>query len=144
MSASVAAVTGLYQEVQQFYADQMRLLDGGAVAEWARTFTEDGVFAANALPEPIRGRAAIEAGARAAAEELARSGVRRRHWLGMVSVRPGTDDASLSVHSYALVLATPRGGKPTVHASTSCVDDLVRDGAGWLVRHRRVTRDDLV
>jgi 3-phenylpropionate/cinnamic acid dioxygenase small subunit len=138
-----APVADLYQEVQQFYADQMRLLDDGAVAEWAQTFTEDGVFAANAHPEPIRGRVAIEAGARAAAEELARTGVRRRHWLGMVSVRPGTDDSSLAVDSYALVIATPRDGKPTLHASTSCVDDLVRDGDGWLVRHRRVTRDDL-
>jgi 3-phenylpropionate/cinnamic acid dioxygenase small subunit len=54
----------VYEQVQQFYARQMRCLDEGKVTEWAATFTADGVFAANAHPEPFRGRGAIEAGAR--------------------------------------------------------------------------------
>ncbi|MFD1046811.1 nuclear transport factor 2 family protein, partial [Kibdelosporangium lantanae] len=39
-----------YQEVQHFYARQMRALDEGQVADWARTFEQDGVFDANGLP----------------------------------------------------------------------------------------------
>ena len=83
-----APPTDLYQQVQGFYADQMQLLDRGAAEEWAQTFTEDGVFAANAHPEPTRGRAAIAAAARTTSDDLAAKGVRRRHWLGMVQVTP--------------------------------------------------------
>src|ERR1700742_441498 len=83
--------TRLYMDIQHFYGRQMRHLDSGHVEEWAATFTENGVFAANAHPEPQRGRAAIEEGARNAAAQLRADGVQRRHWLGMLEVEPRPD-----------------------------------------------------
>ncbi|KPI11991.1 hypothetical protein OK074_2612 [Actinobacteria bacterium OK074] len=134
---------GLYQRIQQFYAEQMQLLDGCRVREWAATFTEDGVFAANAQPEPVVGRAAITAAARSATDASTAAGIQRRHWLGMVSVGAVTEGA-VRARCYALVIETPRGGRPALAVSTVCEDVLVpgADG-GWLVRERHVFRDDL-
>ncbi|RKT55611.1 nuclear transport factor 2 family protein [Saccharothrix australiensis] len=145
MTSSVSTEPGtaeLYHRVQQFYARQMQLLDDGAVAEWAATFTADGSFAANARPEPVVGRAAIEAGALAAARQLASEGIVRRHWLGMLSVEqlPG---GRVRARCYALVISTPKGGQAGVHVSTVCEDVLVPDGGSFAVQERRVTRDDL-
>ena len=58
-----AAAGELYNQIQLFYAEQMQLLDAGRAEEWARTFTDDGVFATNTGSEPVRGRAAIAAAA---------------------------------------------------------------------------------
>lgn len=69
-----ATTAGLYTEIQQFYAQQMHLLDDGRVEEWAHTFTTDGVFAANAQPVPAVGREAITAAAAAATEAYAKAG----------------------------------------------------------------------
>jgi hypothetical protein len=135
-----SADNDLYLQVQRFYARQMQALDSGAADEWAATFTPDGVFSANAFPEPVRGRDAIVAGARRTADQLA--GVIRRHWLGMLDVRPQAD-GTVFARSYALIIETPRNGQAGVHLSTLCEDVLVRDGDGWLVRERKVTRDDL-
>ncbi len=138
-----ATDAGLYQQVQQFYAQQMFLLDSGRVDEWAATFTEDGVFAANAHPEPAAGRAVIAEAARRATEDYAARGVQRRHWLGMVSVEPRGEGAVFA-RCYALVIETPRGGQAAIRVSTLCEDLLVDQDGGWLVQDRRVTRDDLV
>lgn len=146
MSAPVhpAESTGsaLYLEVQQFYGRQMHLLDEADVAGWAATFTEDGVFAANAHPEPQVGRAAIEKSAHSAARALADQKIQRRHWLGMLDVSE-REDGTILARTYALVINTPRGGQAAVHLSTSCDDILVREQGRLLVRHRQVLRDDL-
>ncbi|WP_328786212.1 MULTISPECIES: nuclear transport factor 2 family protein [unclassified Streptomyces] len=132
----------LYQEVLHFYARQMRHLDEGRVTEWAETFTENGVFAANAHPLPQTGRAAIEQGAAEAVQRLAEQGVQRRHWLGMLQVTPNVD-GSVTALSYAQVLATAQGGRTALELSCSCEDLLVREGDRLLVRRRQVYRDDL-
>ncbi|MER6141206.1 nuclear transport factor 2 family protein [Streptomyces sparsogenes] len=132
----------LYAEIQQFYAHQMRLLDDGEAEAWAETFAEDGVFAANAHPEPFTGRAAIAAGARRATDDFAARGIRRRHWLGMLSLEP-KDEHTVLVRSYAQVIETPRAGQSILRASTGCADLLVRRDGRWLVLDRRVHRDDL-
>ncbi|MFJ4185085.1 nuclear transport factor 2 family protein [Kitasatospora sp. NPDC089509] len=142
MTQSPQGTADLHHQVQAFYARQMQLLDAGEVEAWADTFTEDGVFSANAHPEPTKGRAAIVAGARAAREKLAATGMRHRHWLGMLDVREISENL-LEVRSYALVLAIPRGGQATVHVHTTCDDELVRADDGWQVANRHVTRDDL-
>ncbi|MFI6346437.1 nuclear transport factor 2 family protein [Streptomyces sp. NPDC050560] len=134
--------SALYLRVQQFYARQMHALDGGDAQAWADTFTADGEFAANAHPEPVRGRSAIHASAREAAAKLAEQGIVRRHWLGMLDVSPGPDGA-LHTRCYALIVESPRHGRPDVRLSTLCEDVLVPEGDGWLVSSRRVTRDDL-
>jgi hypothetical protein len=141
-SLNEQSIDVLYHQIQQFYAKQMQLLDEGLVAEWAASFTEDGVFTANAHPEPARGRTAIREAAQRTADHLAANGLVRRHWLGMLALDPKAD-GSVVVRSYAQVLETPRGGAATLRMSTVCQDDLLHDGQRWLVRHRQVWRDDL-
>jgi 3-phenylpropionate/cinnamic acid dioxygenase small subunit len=137
-----AARASLYEEVTRFYARQMQLLDDGRVTEWAATFTADGVFAANARPEPTTGREAIENSARQATRLLADQGVQDRHWMGMVDVEQ-RNDGTVSARSYALIIRTPRGGPAGVHLSCTCDDVLVREDGRLLVSDRRVRRDDL-
>lgn len=125
----------VYQEIQHFYARQMRALDEGDITVWALTFSPDGVFDASGLPEPVRGSEQIESSARKAWEDLAANGIQRRHWLGMLAVDQA-DDGSLVARTYALVLSTERGGQAAVRASTSCEDVLVRAEGRLQVRHR--------
>ncbi|MFE3323247.1 nuclear transport factor 2 family protein [Streptomyces sp. NPDC059176] len=134
--------SAVYLQVQQFYAHQMHALDSGDASAWAATFTPDGEFSANAHPEPVRGRDAIDAAALTTTTDLAERGVVRRHWLGMLDVS-ARGDGTLSTRAYALIVESPRNGRPDVRLSTLCEDVLVPDGAGWLVSCRRVTRDDL-
>ncbi len=133
----------LRARIDHFYARQMHALDDNRPAEWAATFTDDGVFAVKGQPEPTRGRAALTAAAAAVRDQLAADGVMHRHWLGMLSVDPRSDGTVLA-RFYALVIATPRDGAPCLHRSTCCADVLVGDGEGWLVRERQVERDDLI
>lgn len=133
----------LYQEIQQYYAWQMQLLDQARTDEWAETFTEDGVFAANAAPEPVKGRSAIAAASAATHRQLAEVHELRRHWLGMLTVSPGATADELSTRCYALIIATRKGGEPRIHCSTLCEDQLVRVGGAWFVKYRSVSRDDI-
>ena len=141
--AAAGTDTGRYAGIQHFYARQMHLLDSGQADAWAETFTEDGVFAANAHPEPTRGRENIRAAASKAKAQHAEEGLQVRHWLGMLDVTD-REDGSVLVRSYALIINTPRGGQSQVHLSTTCEDVLVPDSdGGWLVSTRQVVRDDL-
>jgi uncharacterized protein (TIGR02246 family) len=133
----------LYAQIQQFYAHQMQLLDGGDADAWAQTFTPDGVFAANAHPQPAVGRETIRTTAAKVKAQHAEQGLQVRHWLGMLQIDP-QDDGTLRVRSYALIINTPRGGQAEVSLSTTCDDHLVPAAeGGWLVAHRQVVRDDL-
>jgi hypothetical protein len=136
------SIDELHVRVQRFYAEQMRLLDTGATGEWAETFTEDGTFSVPTFAEPVRGRAAIAAGAREASRARAAAGVVHRHWMGMLTVEPG-EDGTVRARSYALVIETPLGKASSVHRSTVCEDLLTPCGDTWQVRTRVVTRDDL-
>ncbi|MEU7040851.1 nuclear transport factor 2 family protein [Streptomyces varsoviensis] len=141
--ADAGPESALYQEVQHFYGRQMRYLDEARAVEWSRTFTEDGVFTANAHPQPSTGRTEIAAAARKAADQLAEQGIQRRHWLGMLQVDEQAD-GTVRARTYALIVSTPRGGQAAVHLSCSCDDLLVRQADGnLLVKHRTVERDDL-
>lgn len=133
----------LNSSIQQFYGTQMQLLDDGAAREWAETFTEGGIFVSNAHPAPVQGRAAIEAGAQRAIDDLRSRGIIRRHWLGMLTTSIAAE-SSVRCRSYALLLETPRGAATTVRMSTVCDDLLQWTGDTWLVAERVVTRDDLV
>ncbi|MFC9745664.1 nuclear transport factor 2 family protein [Streptomyces niveus] len=130
----------LYVGVQRFYAEQMRLLDERRAEDWAGTFTEDGVFAQNTGPEPVRGRDAIAAAVRQNLARLSDTPQQRRHVFSMLTVEPGADGA-VRARSYAQVLATPPGGPTVLRVSTVCEDELVPYGDAWLVRHRRVEHD---
>ncbi|MEV1026978.1 nuclear transport factor 2 family protein [Streptomyces sp. NPDC050264] len=143
VAPDAAAFAVLYTQVQQFYAHQMQLFDGGAAQQWARTFTEDAVFDVPASAGPVHGRAALAASLDAAAARAARTGVRYRHVMGMpdVAQRP---DGGWDVRSYTIVHASTIGGVSRVHRVCVCEDVLVCGADGrLLVSHRRVTRDDL-
>ncbi|MBD0838363.1 nuclear transport factor 2 family protein [Streptomyces sp. TRM68416] len=136
-----APTTGsLFQDVQQFYARQMRLLDQGAVEEWADTFTEDGVFDQN-VAEPLTGRVDIAVASRKRVDQLVAEGITRRHWLGMLEVDPQDEQGVVRTRYYAFSMATERGGRPRITASTYAEDTLVRHEGTWLVRYRRVIHD---
>ncbi|WP_329580445.1 nuclear transport factor 2 family protein [Kitasatospora sp. NBC_01250] len=140
---ATATDADLHTEVEHYYARQMQLLDRRSCDEWAATFAPDGVFDANGLPAPAKGRAAIAAAAKAAGDRLAAEGLVHRHWLGMLTVT-AQPDGSVSARSYALVIQTQLGGASVLHRSTVCEDRLVRGEDGsLLVLDRKVTRDDI-
>jgi SnoaL-like protein len=131
----------VYAEVQNFYARHMHMLDSGDAAGWAATFTPDGSFAPPSLPEPVVGRAALEAGVRNAAENLAAKGETHRHLMSMVEVEQRADGV-LDVVSYTQVVVTPHGGQTRLDLMCVCHDELVRADGHLFVHRRRVTRDD--
>ena len=91
----------------------------------------------------MRGRAKLAAGLSHAAAERAAAGEVHRHWHGMVEVQSEEADGSVLVRCYALIIATQIGGPTKIHRACVCTDILVPDGSRWLVRERRVTRDDV-
>ncbi|MFJ5779574.1 nuclear transport factor 2 family protein [Streptomyces sp. NPDC093094] len=132
----------LYAQVQQFYGDQMRILDAHGTERWTGTFTDDAVLVPPSPSEPVRARAGVVRYLRAGAERLRRTGGRPAHWVGMLDVRP-QEDGSLHTRCSALVYATPgAGGSPVLYV---CVmeDVLVRTRGTWRTAYRRVVRDDL-
>ncbi|MDA0632762.1 nuclear transport factor 2 family protein [Nonomuraea sp. MCN248] len=128
-----------YEEAQRFYARQMQLLDSGATDEWAGTFTDDGVFEVG--DTVVRGAGDIAEAARKTAAQFAAAGITRRHWIGMLAVRPHPE--GLTARSYALVLEIAEGGDVVPRRSTVCADLLVGSADGWRVKHRRITRDGM-
>ncbi len=137
MTSTVHA--GLYTAIQQLYAEHMQLLDDGRIEEWAQRFTDDAIFATDAYPLPVRGRAKIIAGAQQHVDQLARAGVVRRHWLGMGAVV--RHDDKLDVRSYALVIQSSKDDGVHIRSSTTCEDVLVPHGDSWLISERLVRRD---
>lgn len=131
----------LYSTVQDFYIRRLKSLDAGDAAAWAATFVEDGIFSTNARPEPSRGRDAIRGEVRAAHTALVGRGAHRRHWLGMLTVTP--DGEQIRTEFYAIVYEIVYGGPTTLMATTTGESVLVDDGAGLLVRHEWIRRDDL-
>ncbi|MBD0741854.1 nuclear transport factor 2 family protein [Streptomyces sp. CBMA152] len=141
----------LFDEIQRFYATQVRLLGEGDVDRWALTFTEDAlfeqeapadkVFAGNA-PPVRRGRAAIAAAARGAVGERRADGRVRRYLIGMLTVQH-IGDGAVRTRYNALLVQTPRGGRAELHLSTTGRDELVRRDDGWLVRHRVNSHDSV-
>ncbi|GAA3046541.1 nuclear transport factor 2 family protein [Streptomyces roseofulvus] len=136
------AYASLCAEIQRFHARQMQLLDSGDAEAWAATFTEDGLFAPPSLPEPVRGRAALAAGVRAAHAELAAEGEVRRHLLTTAAVEDPGPDGSVRVRSYVQVVATRRDEAPRLLLMCVCDDVLVVEDGEWRVRERYVSRDD--
>ncbi|MDJ1134993.1 nuclear transport factor 2 family protein [Streptomyces iconiensis] len=129
----------LYVSIQQFYAQHMQLLDSGKIDDWSAFFTEDGEYAANAHPVPVRGRVAIADRMRQTVSRLEEERGTRRHWVGMIQASWHGEE--VRARSYALVLQSSTHGAPFIRATTTCEDTLVPDGTSWLVRRRFVQGD---
>ncbi|MEV0530040.1 nuclear transport factor 2 family protein [Streptomyces sp. NPDC050439] len=130
----------MYAEVAEFYARQMRRLDEGDAEGWAATFTKDAVCRISSRSEPMRGRAGLIAGARAATEAIAAAGERRRHMTGMFEIEERPDGA-VHVRANTVVYATDASGASRVHQVCTCRDTLVRDagpGRELLVDDRHI------
>jgi actinorhodin biosynthesis protein ActVIA len=134
-------ISEIHCQVEQFYASQMQVLDGGDAAAWAATFTEDGVFASNGMPEQVAGRAELETGAAHTISQLIADGVTRRHIVSNIRIEPISDDV-LQVSSCVPVIDTI-DGEARIKTSTVMRDTLTRSGVTWLVSHRMVMRDDI-
>ncbi|TCJ89877.1 nuclear transport factor 2 family protein [Nocardia alba] len=119
----------------------MQLLDAGRFEEWAAGFTEDGVFATEAVPEPAVGRDQLASGSRRAHADLTAQGIQRHHWLGMV-VAEDVGGNRVRARSYALTLTGTGDGTAELRFFNLCRDTLHYDPVddSWLIRERRVTR----
>jgi hypothetical protein len=132
----------VYSSVDQFYAIQMQALDDGDVAGWVATFTDDGGFASNGLPDPAIGREQLTKLASDAVTRLNDKRAIRRHFVFNVIIESPADGV-LRTTCYVPVFDTI-DGVTTLTTSTVMRDELVSSGDGLLVRHRTVTRDELV
>lgn len=128
--------------VDQFYAVQMQALDDGDIAGWVQSFTADGVFVSNGLPDPVVGREQLAALADETIARLDQRGAIRRHFVFNVIIDQ-LADGLLRTTCYVPVFDTI-DGQTSLTTSTVMRDELVSAGGGLLVRHRTVTRDDLV
>jgi actinorhodin biosynthesis protein ActVIA len=147
MSQRVTSANGtvsaeIYSRIDQFYAMQMQALDDGDIATWADTFTGDGVFVSNGLPNPVEGRDGLTALGSEAVARLDEQGAIRRHFVFNVIVEPAPNGI-LWTTCYVPVFDTI-DGVTNLTTSTVMRDELVDSGEGLLVRYRTVTRDDLL
>ncbi|MFI0372120.1 nuclear transport factor 2 family protein [Actinomadura sp. 1N219] len=141
-SAGSAVPAEIYSRVDQFYAMQMQALDDGDIAIWAETFTADGVFASNGLPDPVEGREELTELGEKTVARLNDQGAIRRHFVFNVIVEPSSEGV-LRTTCYVPVFDTI-DGVTNLTTSTVMRDELVSSDDGLLVRHRTVTRDDLL
>lgn len=116
-------------EIRDLYARYAQSLDLGDADGWARTFTEDGVFADN------RGHAELS---EFAADFYERYGGLSRHWNNQLTLRPTAEGATGTVY---LLLWDMRPDTPTVVASGVYHDTLVKTSEGWRFQERRVDID---
>lgn len=134
--------TDLYVRVQQFYAGQVRQLDGMHADAFAATFTEDGLFNHAPGVPPLRGRHEIAGEMRAHQERVyGANPAQRRHWFNMLEIFPRADGSILTEY-YALVLVTRPGERVPVVAPSCFVRDVLvlRDGE-LLTYQRKVVPD---
>ena len=128
----------LYVEIQGFYAHQMPLLEDRKVEEFARTFTEDGVYAHAKDGWELVGRQSLISEIRAA---LPHYGVKVfRHWFDKMVIR-AVDEATYQVTFRSLVSITDESGHVTFEPSATIEDVLVRRGDRLLTRSRVVRHD---
>jgi actinorhodin biosynthesis protein ActVIA len=143
-AAPSAAPTGLYAEVQQFYARQVHLLDALRAEEFAATFAVDGVFQFSPDAPAITGRTAIAAAMRGAAERRAAAApVRQRHWFSMLDTRQQSD-GTVRTDLYGLIV-TSRPGEmvPVIAPSFMVRDTLIREDGELRTLEREVIADQL-
>ncbi|WP_395365308.1 nuclear transport factor 2 family protein [Streptomyces sp. YH02] len=137
-TVSTPVTADVYVEVQQFYARQMRLLDGNDFAGFGSTFTEDGVFTP-AGAGALEGPALISKAAEAAAGRF--NGGQPRHWFDMLTVE-SDGDAALHTAYYAVVSVTSADGSNRLEQSVTVQDVLVRTENGLRNSSRVIRRDD--
>ncbi|WFR73183.1 nuclear transport factor 2 family protein [Prescottella defluvii] len=130
----------VFVEIHQLYGRQSHLIDEGAAAEWAATFTADGEFHSPSYPEPVVGAAALTDFARGFFANASVAGEVHRHVLTNIAVEARGDE--LEVHAYLQIIATRIGGESRLVRFTTVTDRVVREGGQWRIARRAVRRDD--
>ncbi|PDP87123.1 hypothetical protein CQJ94_13265 [Glycomyces fuscus] len=127
--------------IQQLYARQSHLIDGGHAEAWARTFAPDGEFHSPTYPAPVVGRDRLRAFAEDFAHAAREAGEVRRHVVTNLLVE-SADTTHAQVSAYLQVVGTRVTGDTRILRLTTISDRLVRDGEAWRVARRDVRRDD--
>lgn len=128
----------LYTEVQQYYANQMRLLDNLKIEDYAATFTPDGWIEHAHRGERAEGRTAMIEGMYAALPRY--KGVVVRHWFDHLIVEP-SDDGSLKVSYYTLVTRVNKEGHVVFEPTFTIDDVLVRIDGKLHTKSRYIIKD---
>ncbi|MFF0815212.1 nuclear transport factor 2 family protein [Rhodococcus sp. NPDC003318] len=132
---------GLLAEVHQLYGRQSHLIDEGAAAEWAATFTSDGEFHSPSYPAPVVGGAALTEFAQRFADGASAAGEVHRHVLTNIAVA-ALGDEELEVRAYLQIVATRIGGESRLVRFTTLTDRVIREDGRWRIARRTVRRDD--
>ncbi|HEY3694601.1 nuclear transport factor 2 family protein [Phenylobacterium sp.] len=103
-------------------------IDSGEADEWAAMFTEDGVFAGPATPQPLAGREALKGFAEATWTAFKGQ---VRHTAGNLNCVYGASRDEVKAKLYNYVTAWMEGRGPVMAV---CDITLVRAGDGWLIR----------
>jgi len=150
----------VYLEIQQFYAEQMPLLEARKLVEFLETFTDDGYIEHQPNGWKLEGKKVLleemsqrrgdpdkplvaEMSAREAREGNVSyyDGLVYRYWFDRVRVRSIGDDTFL-VNYQAIVSMTDRQtGKVSFEPTTTVEDVLVRRDGRFLTRSRTITHD---
>lgn len=141
MNGTTHVDLGLLAEVHQLYGRQSHLIDEGAAAEWAATFTAAGEFHSPSYPEPVVGSAALTGFAHRFAENAAAAGEVHRHVLTNIAVAHAGGE-ELEVRAYLQIVATRIGGESRLVRLTTLTDRVVREDGQWRIARRTVRRDD--
>jgi actinorhodin biosynthesis protein ActVIA len=139
---STESLTGLYAEVQQFYARQMRLMDERDFEAFAQTFSEDAEFS-HSPGQLTRTRAGIVEELILFHKRFDDDPVIRRHWFNMIVLDPRAD-GSVASSFYAYVVNVRPGGEQQIGPSCVVKDVLVRIDGRLLNASRHVTQDQLL
>ncbi len=116
-------------EIQQLYARYNLAIDAGDSEGYAATFTPDGVFNDNVGPDAI---------VKFADTFHAGLGAHVRHWNSNLMILPTDGGASGQVYLMLIDFAT---APPSIAASGSYADELVRTAQGWRFKKRAVRID---
>ena len=116
-------------EIQQLYARYNWLIDSGDCEGWASTFTADGTFNASVGHDAI---------AKFCTTFRAGLGGHARHWNTNLMILPSTEGATGQVYLVLVDFATK---PPSIAASGTYADELVKTAQGWQFKKRRTKAD---
>ncbi|WP_020501358.1 nuclear transport factor 2 family protein [Sciscionella marina] len=124
-------------ELLELLGGQAHAIDSGRALDWARTFTEDGVFASPSYPEPVRGRAALTR----FAERFAANNPGAHHIVTNACIADSIGPDECRAMANLLIVRTLQDGAVRIERVTTIHDHLLREHGALRVAERVVTRD---
>lgn len=119
-----------YMEIEQLYATYNWAIDSGDADAWADTFVEDGVF------NNFEGREALKGFIARWVSDM--GGATRKHWNSNLKI---TGDGKTAQGQVYLLLVETGTAPPSIIASASYTDELVKTKDGWKFS-KRATKSD--